>query len=66
VYVIGGTPWRTPVLISASFDDLELNFIDILFSVCMSSTAFNNVSGIFLDFRISNKICLRTLPNAFS
>jgi hypothetical protein len=25
-------PWRTPLLISAGFDDMELNFIDIHFS----------------------------------
>jgi hypothetical protein len=51
-----GQPCRTPTLISASLDDLELNFIDILFCVHMSTIAFNNVCGIFLDFRISNKI----------
>jgi hypothetical protein len=45
-----GQPWHTPLLISASFEDLELNFIDILFCVCMSTIALNNVSGIFLDF----------------
>jgi hypothetical protein len=28
-----GQPWRTPLLTSVSFDDLELNFIDILFCV---------------------------------
>jgi hypothetical protein len=30
-----GQPWHTPLLISATFDDLELNFIDILFFVCV-------------------------------
>jgi hypothetical protein len=28
-----GKPWRTPLLISARFDSVELNFIDILFCV---------------------------------
>jgi hypothetical protein len=32
----------------------------------MFTIAFNNVSGIFLDFIISNKICLCTLSNVFS
>jgi hypothetical protein len=29
-----GQPWHSPLVISASFDDLEFNFIDILF-VCV-------------------------------
>jgi hypothetical protein len=41
------------------FNDLELNFIDILFH--MSTIAFNNVSRIFLDFRISNKMYFYTI-----
>jgi hypothetical protein len=45
-----GQPWRTLLFISATFEDLELNFIDILFCVYMSTIALNNVSGIFLDF----------------
>jgi hypothetical protein len=53
------------VLILASFDDLEFNFIGTLFCVCMSTVAFNNVSRIFLDFRISNKICLCMLSILF-
>jgi len=28
-----GQPWHTPLLISASFDSSELNFINILFCV---------------------------------
>ena len=32
----------------------------------MSTTAFNNVSGIFLEFKISNKTCLCILSSAFS
>jgi hypothetical protein len=47
-----GKPWRISLWISARFGGLELNFIDILFCVCMPTIAFNNVSGIFLDFRI--------------
>jgi len=31
----------------------------------MSTVAFNNEYGTFLDFRISNKICLYILSNAF-
>jgi hypothetical protein len=42
-------------LISARCDSLELNFIDILCCMCMYTIAFNNVFGIFLDFRISLK-----------
>jgi hypothetical protein len=57
--------WRTPLLISDSVNDLELNFIDILFCVCMSTIAFNNLPRIFLDFRISYKICLY-VSNDFS
>jgi hypothetical protein len=54
-------PWRIPLLIIlASFDNLELNFIDSLFCMFMSTVAFNNASGIFLDFRIWNKISLYT------
>jgi hypothetical protein len=53
--------WCTALLISVSFDNLELNFIDILFCMCVSIVAFNNVSEILLDFRISNKICVCTL-----
>jgi hypothetical protein len=33
----GGQLWRTPLLISASFDILELNYINILFCVYMST-----------------------------
>jgi len=31
----------------------------------MSTVAFNNEYGTFLDFRISKKICLYILSNAF-
>jgi hypothetical protein len=31
----------------------------------MSTIVFNNAPGIFLDFRILNKICLCTLSNVF-
>jgi len=53
----GGQPWHTTLLISANFDSLELNFINTLFCVYTSTIAFNIVSGIFLGFKISNKIC---------
>jgi hypothetical protein len=59
-----GQPWLTTLLISASFDGLELHFINILFRVNVSNMTFNNASGIFLDFKISNKVCLRILSNA--
>jgi hypothetical protein len=49
-------PWCTPLLSSESFDNLELSFIDILFFVFMSIIVFNNVSGIFLDFRTSKSV----------
>jgi len=45
-------PCHNPLLISACFDSLELNFINIVFCVYMSTTAFNNVSGIFTYFKI--------------
>jgi hypothetical protein len=48
-----GQPWHTPLLISASFDSLKLNFTNIFFCLYMSTIAFSNVSGIFLDFKIS-------------
>jgi hypothetical protein len=51
-----GQPWHTPLLISASFDSMELNFINILFYVFISSIAFINVSRIFLDFKISQSV----------
>jgi len=53
-----GQPRHSHLLILASFDSLELCFINILLCVCVSTVAFNNVSGIFIDFKISNKICL--------
>jgi hypothetical protein len=40
-----GQPWPTSLLISASFNSFDLNFIGILFVF-----AVNNVSGIFLGF----------------
>jgi hypothetical protein len=49
-------------LISASFDSLELDFINILFCVYTSTFAFNNVSGIVLDaldFKILSKIYIQ-------
>jgi hypothetical protein len=61
-----GQPWCTRLLILVSFDSLELNFINILFYVYVSTVAFNNVSGIFIDFKISNKIHRCVLSNAFS
>ena len=39
--------------------------MNILFCVLMSTVAFNKESGTFLDFIISNKICLYILSNAF-
>jgi len=33
-----GQPWRTPLLISASFDSMGLNFINILFYVYMPTS----------------------------
>ena len=56
-----GQVCRFPLLIPVSIDSLELNVINMLFCVYISSFAFNNVSGIFLDFKMSNKICLCTL-----
>jgi len=53
-----GQPGLTHLVISASLDSLELNFINILFCVYVPSIAFNDTSGIFIDFRISNNICL--------
>jgi len=61
-----GQPWHTALLISASFESLVLNFISVLFCVFMSTIAFNNVSGIFIDFKISNKVSFWILSNAFS
>jgi len=52
--------WRTTLLIPASFDSLESDFINILFCVYTPTIAYNNVSGIIidtLDFKISIKIC---------
>jgi len=40
-----GQPWRTSLLISAGFNSLDLNFINILFVF-----ELNNVSGIFIHF----------------
>jgi hypothetical protein len=37
----GGQPWRKTLLISTSFDILELNCINILFCVYLSTVAFN-------------------------
>jgi len=36
-----GQPWHTRLLILANFDSLELNFINILFCVYVSTVAFN-------------------------
>ena len=52
------------LLISASLRCLEFHFI-ILFCVCMSNAAFNKVYGIFLDFKISYKICFYTTKSFF-
>jgi hypothetical protein len=60
-----GKPWCTALLISASLVSLDLNVINILFCVHMSTIGFSNEFGTFLDFRISNKM-LYILPNAFS
>jgi hypothetical protein len=38
-------PWHTILSVLSSFDNLKLNFIDILFLECMSIIVFNNVSG---------------------
>jgi hypothetical protein len=51
-----GQPWR-----SACLGSLEVSFINILFCVYMSSLAFNNIPGIFPDFKILYKICLCVL-----
>ena len=51
-----GQPWRTPLFISTGFDSLLLNFINILFCVPLSTTAFSSVSGICLDFKLLNKL----------
>jgi hypothetical protein len=40
-----GQPWPTSLLISASFNSLDLNFINILFVFPL-----NNISGIFIHF----------------
>jgi len=56
---------RFPLLIPATIDSLELNAIDILFCMYMCYVAFNNVSGIFLDFKMSNKSCLCILSRVF-
>jgi hypothetical protein len=40
-----GQPWPTSVLNSASFNSLDLNFINILFVFDL-----NNISGIFIHF----------------
>jgi len=61
-----GQPWRTSLLISASFYSLVLNFISVLFCVFMSTIACHKVSGMFLDFKISNEISFYILSNAFS
>jgi hypothetical protein len=45
---------------------LVLNFMSVLFCVFMSTVAFHNVSGIFLDFKISSEISFYILSNAFS
>ena len=54
-----GQTWHTPVLILASFGNMELSFTNILFCVCMSTTACHNVSEI-------SDMCLCILSNAFS
>jgi len=59
-------PWHTPSLISISPHSLELHFINILFCVYMSTTAFNNICAIFIDFKIPSKISLCTLLYTFS
>jgi len=61
-----GQLWHTALLISASFESLVLNFINVLFCVFMSTIAFNNVSGIFIDFKIPDEISFCILSNAFS
>jgi len=50
-----GQSWCTPLLISASFDSLELNLTSILYCMYMSTVVFNNVSGIFLDCKYQIK-----------
>ena len=55
-----GQLWHTPLLISATFDNMQLYFTTVLFRVCMFTTAFNNVS------EISNKIWFCILSNAFT
>jgi len=49
----GGQLWRTPLLISASFDILELNYINILFCVYMSTITSSEM--FFFYFKISMK-----------
>ena len=53
-----GQPWHTSLLVSANFDSSDLHFINIFFCVFMSTIALNNVSGMFLDFIISNSALL--------
>jgi len=50
-----GQPWHTRLLILSSFDSLELNFINILFCVYVSTVVFNNVSGIFIILKYKIK-----------
>ena len=50
-----GQPWPTALLILASFESMVFNFINVLFCVFMSTIAFLNVAGIFLDFKYQIK-----------
>ena len=54
-----GQPWHN-LLVSANFDSLDLHFINyyFFFFKSMSTIALNNVSGMFLDFIISNSVLL--------
>jgi len=61
-----GQPWRTPLLISTGLDNLLLYFINILLRVSISISAFSNVSGIYQDFKMLNKVCLFMLSNTSS
>jgi len=46
-----GQPWHTHLLLLATFDNLELNVINISFCVSVSTIVFNNEFGRFLDLK---------------
>ena len=59
-----GQSRHTPLLISSSFNSLELDFLNILFCVCVCPLL---PLIMYLEyFKISNKACLCILSNAIS